>query len=152
MPEHRRKFRPQFKAEAVQMVILAGKPIAEMARDLGIDNGTLGSWVNAWRYEHPKPDQPPIPGGTCAREGTRRRGHTAEPEKPGSRMSLARQALKTGPLQAVPGARMFLLAVTAQRGPAGMGHRVPEPPVPGKGGEARPAITGSNRDWYALVR
>ena len=33
MPEHRRKFGPQFKAEAVQMVIGTGKPIAEVARE-----------------------------------------------------------------------------------------------------------------------
>lgn len=46
MPEHRRKFSPQFKAEAVQMVISTGKPIAEVARDLGIHDGTLGNWVN----------------------------------------------------------------------------------------------------------
>jgi transposase-like protein len=51
MPEHRRKFSPQFKAEAVQMVISTGKPIAEVARDLGIHDGTLGNWVNAWRRE-----------------------------------------------------------------------------------------------------
>ena len=31
MPEHRRKFSPQFKAEAVQMVISTGKPIVEVA-------------------------------------------------------------------------------------------------------------------------
>ena len=57
MPEHRRKFSPQFKAEAVQMVIETGKPIAEVARDLGVHDGTLGNWVTAWRREHPKPDQ-----------------------------------------------------------------------------------------------
>jgi hypothetical protein len=28
MPEHRRQFSPQFKAEAVQMVIEAGEPVA----------------------------------------------------------------------------------------------------------------------------
>jgi len=61
MPEHRRKFSPQFKAEAVQMVISTGKPIAEVARDLGIHDGTLGNWVNAWRREHPEPDQPLSP-------------------------------------------------------------------------------------------
>lgn len=33
MPEHRRKVSPQLKAEAVQMVISTGKPIAEVARD-----------------------------------------------------------------------------------------------------------------------
>ncbi len=58
MPEQRRRFSPQFKAEAVQMVIETGKPIAEVARDLGIHDGTLGNWVNGWRREHPEPVQP----------------------------------------------------------------------------------------------
>ena len=61
MPEHRRRFSPQFKAEAVQMVIETGRPVAEAARDLGIHDGTLGNWVNAWRREHPEPDQPLSP-------------------------------------------------------------------------------------------
>jgi transposase len=55
MPEQRRKFSPQFKAEAVQMVLETGKPIAEIARDLGINEGTLGNWVNIWRRENPEP-------------------------------------------------------------------------------------------------
>jgi hypothetical protein len=45
----------------VLMVIETGKPIAEVARDLGIHDGTLGNWVNAWRREHPEPDQA-LPG------------------------------------------------------------------------------------------
>jgi transposase len=57
MPEQRRKFSPQFKAEAVQMVLETRKPIAEVARDLGIHDGTLGNWVNAWRRDHPEPEQ-----------------------------------------------------------------------------------------------
>jgi transposase-like protein len=61
MTEHRRKFSPQFRAEAVQMVISTGRPIAVVARDLGIGDGTLGNWVNAWRREHPEPDQPISP-------------------------------------------------------------------------------------------
>jgi len=61
MPEHRRRFSPQFKAEAVQMVIETGRPIAEVARDLGIHDGTLGNWVNAWRRENPEPDTPLSP-------------------------------------------------------------------------------------------
>jgi transposase-like protein len=32
---------PQFEAEAVQMVIETGKPIAEVARDLDIHDGSL---------------------------------------------------------------------------------------------------------------
>ena len=57
MPEQRRKFSPQFRAEAVQMVLETGRPIAEVARDLGIHDGTLGNWVNAWRRDHPVPEQ-----------------------------------------------------------------------------------------------
>ena len=61
MPERRRRFSPQFKAEAVQMVLETGRSIAEVARDLGIHDGTLGDWVNAWRREHSEPDQPLTP-------------------------------------------------------------------------------------------
>jgi transposase-like protein len=61
MPEQRRRFSPQFRAEAVQLVIETGRPIAEVARDLGIHDGTLGNWVNAWRRAHPEPDQPLSP-------------------------------------------------------------------------------------------
>ncbi len=32
-----------------------------MARDLGIHDGTLGNWVNAYRRAHPEPDQPMNP-------------------------------------------------------------------------------------------
>ncbi|HEX8631379.1 MAG TPA: transposase [Catenuloplanes sp.] len=54
MPEQRRRFSPQFKGEAVQMVLETGKLIADIARDLGSPDGTLGNWVNAWRREHPE--------------------------------------------------------------------------------------------------
>jgi transposase-like protein len=57
MPEQRRKFSPQFKAEAVQMVIETGRPIAEVARDLGVVAQTLGNWVTAWRDANPAPDK-----------------------------------------------------------------------------------------------
>jgi transposase len=56
MAEHRRKFSPQFKAEAVQMVIETERPVAEVARDLGVNDGTLGNWVKAWRDANPEPD------------------------------------------------------------------------------------------------
>jgi len=42
----RRKFTPEYKAEAVELVINSGRPVAEIARDLGINEGTLGNWVN----------------------------------------------------------------------------------------------------------
>jgi transposase-like protein len=39
--------------EAVKMVIEGQRPIAAVARDLGINEGTLGNWVNKYRREHP---------------------------------------------------------------------------------------------------
>ena len=47
MAETRRKFDQDFKAGAVRLVRETGKPIAQIARDLGVNEGTLGNWVNA---------------------------------------------------------------------------------------------------------
>jgi transposase-like protein len=41
----KRKFSPQFKAEAVQFAIDTGRPIAEIARKLEINEGTLDTAV-----------------------------------------------------------------------------------------------------------
>jgi len=35
------------------MVIEGPRPIAEVARDLGINESTLGNWVTKYRDEHP---------------------------------------------------------------------------------------------------
>jgi transposase len=45
----RRKFDRDFREGAVRLVRETGKPIAQVARDLGINSGTLGNWVNADR-------------------------------------------------------------------------------------------------------
>jgi transposase len=42
----RRKYTPECKAEAVDLVLGSGRPVAEIARDLGIHEATLGNWVN----------------------------------------------------------------------------------------------------------
>jgi transposase len=42
----RRKYTPEYKAEAVDLVLGSGRPVAEIARDLGIHEATLGNWVN----------------------------------------------------------------------------------------------------------
>lgn len=57
MARKRRKFSPQFKAEAVQFVLETGRPVAEVARELEINEGTLGNWVNEWRQQNPVPEK-----------------------------------------------------------------------------------------------
>ena len=42
----RRRFSGEFKRDAVEIVRVSGKPIAEVARELGIYDTTLGNWVN----------------------------------------------------------------------------------------------------------
>ena len=44
MSETRRKFDEDFKIGAVRIVRESGKPIAQVARELGINEGTLGNW------------------------------------------------------------------------------------------------------------
>jgi transposase len=51
MPEKRRKFEPEFKEGAVRIVRETGKPIAQIARNLGVHPDTLGNWVAVDRAE-----------------------------------------------------------------------------------------------------
>jgi len=51
VPRNRRKFSPEFKDEAVKAVILNSRPIAQVARELSINEGTLGNWVAAFRRD-----------------------------------------------------------------------------------------------------
>ena len=52
----RARFTPEFKDEAVRLVIESGRPIAQVARELRIHDGTLGNWVAKYRDEHPVAD------------------------------------------------------------------------------------------------
>lgn len=44
-PRPRRKFSDEFKRDAVDLVLTTGRPIAEVAGELGIYDSTLGNWV-----------------------------------------------------------------------------------------------------------
>ena len=64
-----RKYDEDFKQGAVALVFETGKPIAQVARELGINEGTLGNW--------------------CASERRKREGGQA-PLSEGERAELAR--------------------------------------------------------------
>jgi transposase len=51
MAEKRRKYDAEFREGAVRIVRETGKPVAQVARDLGVHEGTLGNWVNKDRVE-----------------------------------------------------------------------------------------------------
>ena len=49
MGDKRRRFDPAFRAGAVRIVKETGKPVAQVARDLGISPYTLHNWLKVDR-------------------------------------------------------------------------------------------------------
>jgi transposase len=45
------KYPPEFQRDAVAMVLAEGRAIAEVARAIGVNDGTLGNWVAKARRE-----------------------------------------------------------------------------------------------------
>ena len=54
-----RKFTPEFREEAARMVVETSRPIADVARELGINETSLGNWVRDYRKRHAD-DEPPL--------------------------------------------------------------------------------------------
>ncbi len=50
---NRRRFSAKFRAEAVELVVSSGRPIAHVASEIGVVVGTLGHWVRVWKEEYP---------------------------------------------------------------------------------------------------
>src|SRR5271154_389576 len=59
LPRPKKSFSPEFKDEAVKMVIETSRPVAIVAKELGINESTLGNWVNIYRREHAG-EEPPL--------------------------------------------------------------------------------------------
>lgn len=49
MGSARRKYTQEYKAEAEGLVVSSGRPVAEIARELDINDGTVNDWVNMAR-------------------------------------------------------------------------------------------------------
>ena len=52
MTQGRRNYTAEYREEAVRLVVHSGRSVAAVARELGVNEGTLGNWVNRYRREH----------------------------------------------------------------------------------------------------
>jgi transposase-like protein len=80
----RRKFSDEFKRDAVEIVNSSGKSIAQVARELGIYDSTLGSWVK----------QDEINRGVRDGVSTSEREEVTELRRENARLRMERELLK----------------------------------------------------------
>ncbi len=59
MSKNRRSFTPEYKDEAAKTVIELSRPVALVARELGLNEQTLRNWVNSYREAHAG-EEPPL--------------------------------------------------------------------------------------------
>jgi transposase len=59
VPGKYRKYSPEFRDEAARMVVETSRAIADVARELGVSETSLGNWVRAYRETHAD-DEPPL--------------------------------------------------------------------------------------------
>ncbi len=83
-PRNRRQFTAEFKRDAVELVRSSGRPIAEIARELGIYDSTLGNWVRQDRSDRGDQD------GLSSDERARLR----ELERENTKLRMERDLLK----------------------------------------------------------
>ncbi|MEV6868972.1 transposase [Streptosporangium subroseum] len=68
MPKHnQRRFTQEFKDEAVRMVLEGSRTVAEVAREFGIHDTTLGNWVRVYKHQHDAEETPSLSGPERAR-------------------------------------------------------------------------------------
>jgi transposase-like protein len=59
LPGKYKTYSPEFRDEAARLVVETSRPIADVARELGISETSLGNWVRAYREKHAE-DEPPL--------------------------------------------------------------------------------------------
>jgi transposase-like protein len=52
MAAKQQKYSPEFREEAAKMVVEGSRAIAQVAREYGLSETTLGNWVRAYRDTH----------------------------------------------------------------------------------------------------
>jgi transposase len=74
------KFTPEFRRDAVELIRSSGRSIAEVARSLGINDGTLGNWVKVDREARERAADPEALSESEREELRRLRKQVAELE------------------------------------------------------------------------
>ncbi|MGH7511064.1 MAG: transposase [Acidimicrobiia bacterium] len=82
--QKRRSFSDEFKADAVEIVRTSDKPVAQVARELGVGESTLGYWVKRDRVDRGEKE-----GVT-----TSERAELAELRRDNTRLRMERDLLK----------------------------------------------------------
>ena len=59
MSQKRRSFTPEYKEQVCKIVIEESRPIAAVAREIGVNEQTVRNWVNDYRTTHAG-DEPPL--------------------------------------------------------------------------------------------
>ncbi|GAA0930372.1 transposase [Nonomuraea longicatena] len=67
MTRRRRRFSPEFKEEAVRMVLEGERTVAAVAREFDINASTLGSWVARYRIASAQDGRQALSGPERAR-------------------------------------------------------------------------------------
>jgi transposase len=80
----RRSFTDEFKRDAVALVIDEGRTVVDVARNLGVGDGTLGNWVRQARVDR----------GERAGVTTSERTELAELRTENARLRMERDLLK----------------------------------------------------------
>ena len=83
----RRSFSDEFKRDAVALVIDEDRRVIDVARSLGVGEGTLGNWVRQARVDR----------GDRAGETTSEKDELAELRKENARLRMERDLLKRAP-------------------------------------------------------
>ena len=78
------KYPPEFQRDAVAMVLDEGRAIAEVARAIGVNEGTLGNWVAKARRERT----------ACAGLGVDERAELTELRAENAQLRMERDLLK----------------------------------------------------------
>jgi transposase len=83
-PRSRRSFTDEFKRDAVALVIDEGRTVVDVARSLGVGEGTLGNWVRQARVDR----------GERVGVTTSERTELAELRRENARLRMERDLLK----------------------------------------------------------